>query len=169
MLIRKKLFDELGGFDEDFFAHMEEIDLCWRIQNAGYKLMVEPKSTVYHIGGGTLGAESPHKTYLNFRNNLMMLHKNLPSRRLYSTLVIKMIFDGIAAFKFLLEDGAPHFKAVWQAHIYFYKHLHRRRHLRKEAQQKAIRYYDRNIYKGSLVARYFLWGEKYFSKLKNKF
>ncbi len=118
MLIRKKIFDELGGFDEDYFAHMEEVDLCWRIQNAGFRLIAEPASVVYHIGGGTLDASSPRKTYLNFRNNLLMLHKNLASSKLFYILFIKMILDGIAALRFLILNGPPHFMAVFNAHIF---------------------------------------------------
>ncbi|MEO8147859.1 MAG: glycosyltransferase family 2 protein [Bacteroidia bacterium] len=169
MLIRKKIFDEHRGFDEDFFAHMEEIDLCWRIQNAGYRLMVEPASIVYHIGGGTLDAASPQKTFYNFRNNLLMLHKNLPSSKLYYILFIKLILDGIAALRFLAINGVPHFMAVFNAHIYFYNNLKHRNQIRKSAQEKAVRYYEKNIYKGSLVVQYFLMKRKIFSELKNKF
>ena len=87
--------------DSDFFAHQEEIDLCWRLKNKGYKIMVEPKSVVYHVGGGTLDAGSPLKTYLNFRNNLQMLFKNLPINSLLRIIPIRLILDGIAALTYL--------------------------------------------------------------------
>lgn len=165
MLIRKNIFDELGGFDEDFFAHMEEIDLCWRIQNAGYRLVVEPASVVYHVGGGTLSVLSPRKTYYNFRNNLMMLHKNLPQQKLYSTLFIKLVLDGIAAIKFLFSNGFGHFKAVFNAHMYFYKHYNRRKHIRQQAQKQAIRYHEKNIHSKSIVWEYFITGKKKYNEL----
>ncbi len=162
MLIRKSVFDELGGFDEDFFAHMEEIDLCWRIQNAGYKLMVQPASLVYHVGGGTLSALSARKTYFNFRNNLMMLHKNLPANKLYSTLFLKMILDGLAAFKFLVSNGFQHFLAVLNAHLYFYKHFKRRQLVRHKTQKQIKINYTKNIYSKSLVWTYFVAKKKKF-------
>ena len=103
-LIRKKVFWDLGGFDIDFFAHQEEIDLCWRLKNRGYKVMVNPQSVVYHVGGGTLNSSSPFKTYLNFRNNLFMLYKNLPFLKLLITLLFRLPLDGIAAITFLKKD-----------------------------------------------------------------
>lgn len=164
MLIRKSVFDNLGGFDEDFFAHMEEIDLCWRIQNAGYKLMVQPASVVFHVGGGTLSALSARKTYFNFRNNLMMLHKNLPQSKLYSTLFLKMILDGLAAFKFLISNGTQHFLAVLNAHIYFYKHFKRRQIIRHQTQKKVKLNYTKNILNISIVWSYYVSKKKKFSE-----
>jgi GT2 family glycosyltransferase len=118
--IRKEVFHELKGFDIDFFAHQEEIDLCWRAFNLGYKTKYTSKSVVYHVGGATLDVANPHKTYLNFRNSLFMLIKNLPSKKLIQILFFRMVLDGIAAFKFLLQGKFKHFLAVGKAHFHFY-------------------------------------------------
>ena len=122
IFIRSASFREINGFDEDFFAHQEEIDLCWRLKNLGYKIMVCPNSVVYHVGGGTLDTESSFKTYLNFRNNLSMLCKNLPLFQLFWILPIRLFLDGIAALSFLINNnkGTPHFLAVAKAHFSFY-------------------------------------------------
>ncbi len=102
MFVRAETFKKAGGFDEDFWAHMEEIDLCWRLKNQGYTIWYEPQSTVYHLGGGTLSYDSPKKLFLNFRNNLWMLYKNLPKNKFYSILFMRMILDGVASVKFLV-------------------------------------------------------------------
>ncbi|WP_424961242.1 glycosyltransferase family 2 protein [Ekhidna sp.] len=117
MLIRSKVFLEAGGFDEDFFAHMEEIDLCWRIHSLGYKIKSIPKSVVYHVGGGTLSKTSPFKTYLNFRNGLSLLIKNLPLSKLLSKIPVRILLDWVAAMKFLLEGRPRHMIAVFKAHF----------------------------------------------------
>lgn len=115
-----EVFRELGGFDEDFFAHQEEIDLCWRVHHKGKQVLCCPESEVYHVGGATLTAANPRKTYLNFRNSLFMLLKNLPDERLYSTLFVRMVLDGVAGVRFLLQ-GKPHLLwAVVKAHFGFY-------------------------------------------------
>lgn len=123
-LIKSELFHELGGFDAAFFAHMEEIDLCWRLQHSGYEIWVEPKSKVYHLGGGTLSYDSPRKTYLNFRNNLFMLVKNQQGFWL-GRLLVRMTWDGIAAWQFLLKGKAQLFFAVFKAHMALYAALPR--------------------------------------------
>ena len=120
MFIRKEVFHELKGFDVDFFAHQEEIDLCWRAFNLGYITKYTSKSSVYHVGGATLDVANPIKTYLNFRNSLYMLVKNLPIRKLFLILCFRMILDGIAAFKFLFQGKVFHFMAVFNAHFSFY-------------------------------------------------
>lgn len=130
MMIRSNVFFELGGFDQDFFAHMEEIDLCWRIQSAGYKIKCLPESVVYHIGGGTLNKTSPFKTYLNFRNGLYLLLKNLPFSSLMIKFPIRCLLDWIAAVKFIFEGTPKHSLAVIRAHaictIYFYRMFRKR-------------------------------------------
>jgi GT2 family glycosyltransferase len=118
--IRKAVYNELKGFDADFFAHQEEIDLCWRAFNLGYIAKYTSKSLVYHVGGATLDVANPRKTFLNFRNSLFMLVKNLPLNQLIQVLFIRMILDGIAAFKFLFKGKLKHFLAVVKAHLYFY-------------------------------------------------
>tara|TARA_B110000444_G_scaffold231517_1_gene239538 strand:+ start:365 stop:1381 length:1017 start_codon:yes stop_codon:yes gene_type:complete len=121
LFVRASHFNEIGGLDEDFFAHQEEIDLCWRLKNKGYKIMVQPKSVVYHFGGGTLNTDSPLKTYLNFRNNLFMLFKNLPTSSLFTTLPTRLVLDGVAALTFLSkEKGLQHVLAIAKSHFSFY-------------------------------------------------
>jgi hypothetical protein len=121
LFARASYFWEVGGLDEGFFAHQEEIDLCWRLKNKGYKIMVEPKSVVYHVGGGTLDAGSPFKTYLNFRNNLKMLFKNLPLPSLFMVIPMRLLLDGVAAFTFLNKPkGIHHLFAIIKAHFTFY-------------------------------------------------
>ena len=121
LFVRSSHFWEVEGLDEDFFAHQEEIDLCWRLKNKGYTIMVNPKSVVYHVGGGTLDAGSPFKTHLNFRNNLYMLFKNLPITSLVTVIPIRLILDGVAAFTFLKQaKGVQHFLMIAKAHFSFY-------------------------------------------------
>lgn len=123
MLVRAEVFTSFGGFDKDFFAHMEEIDLAWRLRNKGYKIMVEPKSVVYHVGGGTLPNNSPRKLFLNFRNSLFMLYKNLPYKRFYLKIFIRMSIDGMIAIIYLLTGRFLYFRAVISAHIAFYNQI----------------------------------------------
>ncbi len=119
MFIRSKDFWEQGGFDETFFAHMEEIDLCWRLNNADRKIYYTGKSSVYHVGGGTL-SNSPNKTYLNFRNSLWMLVRNLPTYKILPVVFSRMVLDGVTAFVFWRYEGFGHFMAILKAHFSFY-------------------------------------------------
>jgi GT2 family glycosyltransferase len=119
LFIKKKYWDEAGGFDEFFFAHMEEIDLCWRLKNMGYKVMYCAQSTVYHVGGGTLNAENPFKTYLNFRNNLLLLKKNLPFGRALFVILMRFWMDLLALLRFLAEGKRKDAWAVSRAHQNF--------------------------------------------------
>lgn len=160
MFVRSSAYKELGGLDDDFFAHMEEIDLCWRMKRAGYKIMVEPFSEVHHVGGGTLSKSNPRKTYLNFRNGLELLIKNLPRKRLISTLLIRMVLDGIAAWKFLLSGQSSDFLAVFKAHMTFYKGI------RKSFSKRNGNYENINsVYQKSIVFSHFLGSVKEFSQL----
>jgi len=121
LFVRATCFDEMNGLDEDFFAHQEEIDLCWRLKNKGYKIMVQPKSVVYHVGGGTLNSGSPFKTHLNFRNNLKMLFKNLPLPYLFMVIPMRLVLDGVAAITFLNQPkGLQHLLAIAKAHFSFF-------------------------------------------------
>jgi len=162
LFVRSRLYHELGGFDEDFFAHMEEIDFCWRMNNAGYKIMYVPDSTVFHIGGGTLPKISWRKTYLNFRNNFILLYKNLPESWLVRVFAVRLLLDGIAAMKFLIQAGFKDFWAVARAHYSFYHSLSKTRQKRKSIKQGSVR----NIYRGSLVIDYFILRKRKFSQLK---
>lgn len=118
--IRSEVFHALNGFDSDFFAHQEEIDLCWRAFNKRYVAKFIPNSVVYHVGGATLDQGSPLKTFLNFRNSLFMLTKNLPKNKLLPILLNRMVLDGFAGFYFLLQGKPKHFFAILKAHFYFY-------------------------------------------------
>ena len=118
--IRSLVYKELNGFDDAFFAHQEEIDLCWRAINKGYKIKYTSESVVYHLGGATLQQGHPMKTFLNFRNSLLMLTKNLPKEKLYTILLGRMILDGIAGIKFLTQGKFKHFWAILKAHAAFY-------------------------------------------------
>lgn len=166
MIIRAAVFHEAGGFDDDFFAHMEEIDLCWRLKNRGWKIGFEPRSIVYHLGGATLSYQSPQKVFLNFRNNLWMLLKNLPKGKLLFTLLIRMVLDGIAAFHFLLTGKFTAFKAVAKAHFEFYKSLKRFLHKRKVLLPHVTVNHHPEIYNGSMVFRFYLKNRKKFSDFK---
>jgi GT2 family glycosyltransferase len=158
-LIRKNIFEELDGFDEDFFAHQEEIDLCWRAFNSNYKVNYVSSSVVYHVGGATLGQGNPKKTFLNFRNSLLMLTKNLPQSNLYKILFIRMILDGVAGFHFLVKGKIKHFFAILKAHYSFYKMFSKVYKKRKIVQKKD--YFKLK----SVVFTHFLNNGKVFEKL----
>ncbi|MDB4126853.1 glycosyltransferase family 2 protein [Flavobacteriales bacterium] len=137
LFVRASHYDEVGGLDEDFFAHQEEIDLCWRLKNKGYKIMVQPKSVIYHVGGGTLNAGSPFKSHLNFRNNLFMLFKNLPTYSLFITIPTRLVLDGVAALTFLnKENSMKHVFAIAKAHFIFYFEIPRLIAKRQKINQK---------------------------------
>ncbi|MEP7263182.1 MAG: glycosyltransferase family 2 protein [Bacteroidota bacterium] len=169
LFIRSDAFHKCNGFDEDFFAHMEEIDLCWRLQHRGYKIMVQPAAEVFHVGGGTLPKTSPHKTYLNFRNNLLMIHKNLDDREWFKVFMIRLFMDGLAGFKFLISGHPADCLSVIKAHFYFYSNYKRRKSIRKKEQQLITTKIIAGIYKRSIVFDYYLYGKKFFSQLKGKF
>ena len=137
LFVRASHFYKIGGFDEDFFAHQEEIDFCWRLKNKGYKIMVQPKSVVYHVGGGTLNEESAFKTHLNFRNNLFMLFKNLPASLIFTTIPTRLMLDGVAALTFLKrKKGLQHILAIAKAHFIFYFEIPKLMAKRKKIVQK---------------------------------
>ena len=162
MFVRADLFHQLGGFDEDFFAHMEEIDFCWRLKNEGYRVMYCPGSKVYHVGGGTLPKASWKKTYLNFRNNFFLLYKNLPSDHLFRVFLLRLLLDGVAAIKFLLQTGFKDFFAVSRAHIHFYRALPNLRQKRKKLRQVSLSM----VYKKSILSDYYLRRKKRFTDLQ---
>ena len=170
LFVRAVAYYKAGGLDDDYFAHMEEIDLCWRLKNFGYKIMVQPKSMVYHVGGGTLNKLSKRKTFLNFRNNLTTFTKNHPPKNLIPKIIIRMILDGVAAFKFLFDGQPKHFFAVIRAHFAYYLWLPKIRRQRKALEQSAgFKYGFDHIYRGNVVAEHFLKGKKKFSELKKGF
>ncbi len=166
LVVRKKLYIESGGLDEDFFAHMEEIDLCWRLKNRGYEMHYVAESKVYHIGGATLTQSNPKKTYLNFRNNLFLLYKNLPQKGLYSTLFKRLLLDGIAAGKFLLSFDIDNFFAVFDAHVSFYSSINKFKKKRKENLSHAVKFDHAEIYNRSIIIDYFFHKKTKYTDLK---
>jgi len=168
LFIRAANFHQVEGFDEDFFAHMEEIDLCWRLKNLGYKVMYCPDSTVYHVGGGTLNKTSSYKTFLNFRNNLMLLLKNHPPNYLYIKIFIRFLLDGIAGLKFLLSGQFNHFIAVIKAHFSFYASFGKTLKKRKQLSQGIKQYTTKAVYLHSIISDYYVRGKKTFTEIDFK-
>jgi GT2 family glycosyltransferase len=162
MFVRAKTFRELNGLDTQFFAHMEEIDLCWRMHRHGYKVYYCGSSSVYHVGGGTLSKNNPRKTYLNFRNNLLMIHKNAGSRR-SSILLFRQVFDLLAALKFLISNGYPDFSAVLKAHKDFSKMKKQYPH---ETAGRIEAFDNSTIFDNSVLWDYYLRNRKTFGGLK---
>jgi GT2 family glycosyltransferase len=170
LFVKSSAFKQVGGFDESYFAHMEEIDLCWRLKNFGYKIFIEPSSVIYHIGGGTLNKLSKQKTFLNFRNNLTTLTKNHPAKNLFFKIIYRMILDGVAAFKFLFDGQPKHFFAVIRAHFAYYLWLPKILKQRKQLKNLPEFKFDmRGVYIGSIVKEYFLQHKKKFNELKSGF
>jgi GT2 family glycosyltransferase len=165
MFIKASAFKLAGGFDGDFWAHMEEIDLCWRLKNSGYKVVYQPLSEVYHLGGGTLSYGSPKKIYLNFRNNLWMLFKNLPKHQFKRIFIIRMILDGVAAVKFILGLNIREFWAVVKAHASFYRNLGKLIGKRKEAQKLVVVKEHSEVYPKSIMWKFFIQKKRKFSEL----
>jgi hypothetical protein len=161
MFVRAELFHKYEGFDDDFFAHMEEIDLCWRMKNFGHKIMVCPESKVFHVGGGTLPKQSSWKTYLNFRNNFSLLYKNLPSNKLFKVFFFRLLLDGVAGLKFMLQGGFQDMFAVVKAHFYFYSNIGKLRKKRKKLKQLEVSH----IYKGNIVIDHYLFRKRKYDEL----
>lgn len=166
LLVRKEKYIEVGGLDADFFAHMEEIDLCWRLKSRGNRILCHPHSTVYHLGGGTLPNNSSRKLFLNFRNNLLMLYKNLPPQKLYTTIIKRMILDGVAAIKFLITMEPSNFWAVVRAHYSFYRMLKKYRK-KREVEISQMSYTNHpQMLSHSIIICYFIRKQRNFSVLK---
>ena len=159
--IKSDLFRELNGFDEDYFAHQEEIDLCWRAQNVGFKIQYIPNSIVYHVGGATLSNLNPKKTFLNFRNSLLNILKNVPNRYLVLLILSRLILDGFAGIKFLIELKPKHTFAILKAHLSFYSLFFKFLRKRKNRKKKTD-YYNHK----SIVWQYFVLGRKKYHQLK---
>lgn len=159
--IRSTVFRELGGFDEDYFAHQEEVDLCWRTQNEGYTIKYVGTSTVYHVGGATLQESNPQKTFLNFRNSLLNVIKNVPKQWFLFVVFSRLILDGVAGIKFLLELRPIHTWAIFKAHLSVYKNFYKFLKKRKTLQKKN----EYNLHT-SIVWQYFILGRKRFRDLR---
>ena len=166
LFIKSECWREVGGLDPDFFAHMEEIDLCWRLKNLGYKVVYCPHAEVYHVGGGTLNAINPYKTYLNFRNNLIILQKNLPLSDAYFRIFIRFFMDFIAWVHFIAEGKTDFAMAVTKAHVHFFKHFRHNARKRTGKQKPFMRHAGQ--YRHSIVYAYFIQKIKHFSNLPNQ-
>ena len=160
LFVRREVYMKLGGLDESFFAHQEEIDLCWRILNKGHKIACIPQSKVYHLGGASLDKSSSKKTFLNFRNNLVMLLKNLPSYAL-PIIFIRMVLDGIAGIKFITEGKISHSFAIFKAHMSFYLKIPST--IMKRRKTAAIS--SKIKYKGFILNDYYIKGHKRFNDI----
>jgi GT2 family glycosyltransferase len=163
MIIRSRVFHEMKGFDEYFFAHQEEIDLCWRIQQAGYSLYSCPASVVYHVGGGTLPKGNSLKTFLNFRNNQIMLYKNLPWSQKWWKIPYRQFLDAVSGWKGLLKGDGGYFLAIFRAHVDFARWLFFKQHKSIFPHKKGGRL--SGLYRGNLVWQHFVKGKKYFSQI----
>lgn len=169
MFIKKHCWDEAGGFDDRFFAHMEEIDLCWRLKNKGYKVMYCAQSEVYHVGGGTLNTENPFKTYLNFRNNLLLLKNNLPAGQASVRIIARFWMDLLALARFLNEGKRKDAWAVSRAHQNFVLHLFSKRQKtagETPVQKRGMSSHLKGMYKHSIVTAFFLKKKTKFTDLK---
>lgn len=164
MFVRSEYFWNLNGLDEDFFAHMEEIDFCWRAKNNGYKVYYEPRSLVYHVGGGTLPKNNPKKTYLNFRNNFFLLFKNLESHRMLSVFIWRFLLDSVAGIKFLMDGQSKDSWAVIRAHFSFYGSFFQLRKKRKKLKQHKVG----QVYQRNIVYEHFIKKINTYSALNSK-
>ena len=160
MFINATLFHEQDGFDEFFFAHQEEIDLCWRLQRNGYLIYTCPQSIVYHVGGGTLPTGSSTKVYLNFRNNLIMICRNMPISQLIWKLPLRIVLDAVSAWKELFSGKPGYWKAVLKAHIAFTRWLFTKKKTVKAGYPEL-----KAVYKGSIVWQYFINKRRIFSEI----
>ena len=160
LFIRKEDFFAQKGFDEDFFAHMEEIDLCWRLKNANRKIMYCGQSTVYHLGGATLQKSNPKKAYLNYRNSLSMYLKNLPKDLLFPIIFSRLTLDGISAIAFLPSQGFPHLWAVFLSHMHFYRDFSKM--YKKRGPHQIRNYFTKKL----TPFQYFVQKRKYYNDLK---
>jgi GT2 family glycosyltransferase len=165
MFIRASAYQNAGGLDGDFFAHMEEIDLCWRLKRLGYAIKVIPRSVIFHVGGGTLPNNNPHKLYLNYRNNLYLLFKNLKTSRIVPILLTRMFLDGLSAIVYLVTGSGNYFMSVLKAHIAFERNIPRlikkRRMFRKTTEIVRIK----EIYRGSILFDYFFRKKRNFNQI----
>ena len=161
---RADIFRMMGGFCGDFFAHMEEIDLCWRMQLAGYKIMVEPRSCVYHLGGGTMPNESPRKLYLNYRNNLSMLYRCAPTWQRLLVAVVRPLTDMLSAVIYLLKGEMPLVKATLKAYGDFIK-MHKKLSSERKIIRSSAKKESSQIYRNSIVVRYMM-GRRTFGDIK---
>ncbi|MGB5360092.1 MAG: glycosyltransferase [Eudoraea sp.] len=160
MFIKSDVFDSLGGFDEDYFAHQEEVDLCWRAQNKGLKVYYVGASYVYHLGGSTLSNMNPKKTFLNFRNSLFSITKNLPRKKAFPIIFVRLFLDGIAAIRFIFQLKPVHSWAILRAHLSYYRHFGEMYKKREKVNFVPLYYITKSI-----VWSYFVYQVKNFNIL----
>lgn len=165
LFIRSADYWDAGGLDEEFFAHMEEIDLCWRLKSRGKRIVCVPQSVVYHIGGGTLNAEHPRKTYLNFRNNLLMLYKNLPHKNIKRVFDVRFYLDNLAAIHLLVQGKYQNAKAITDARTDFRAIQSKFSELRKENILKSVNSLQKEISQHSLIYEFYIKRHKKFSEI----
>lgn len=166
LMVRSDLYHKLGGLDDDLYAHMEEVDLCWRLKNAGYRIGSIGGSTVFHVGGSVISYGSPQKLYYNFRNNLVLLLKNERAGKLLWFLPFRLVLDGVAAFHYILKGQFKSFATIIKAHFHFYGSLGMWLRKRREAKRHRTHRNTCGIYPGSIVWQYFALRKKKFSQLK---
>lgn len=166
LMIRNEVYKNNGGLDGRFFAHMEEIDLCWRLRSRGYRIACVPQSHVYHVGGATLKKENPQKTYLNFRNNLLMIYKNAPDCQLKKIMLFRKVFDNVAALKFLASGDYAAFKAVRKARRDFKAMRSGYDKARAENMKLAVTTCIPEVLKSSILYKYYLGFKHTYSSLK---
>lgn len=165
LIVRTELYKRSGGLDPFFFAHMEEIDLCWRIKNMGYGIRFCWESTIYHIGGGTLPKNDHKKTYLNFRNNIILLYKNLPGGKLFRILFPRIVLDWISMMQFLVKFELRNFYSVLKAHFFLLGHMRSIRNLRAKNLALTKLQTHPEMFQGSMVYHFFIKGNKYYQQL----
>jgi len=164
LFIRRKQWEESGGLDTDFFAHMEEIDLCWRLKNLGYKIVAVPSAKVWHVGGATLSKGKSKKTFLNFRNTLACMAKNMPASQFWIKLIPKLFLDGLAGIRFLLQGKPNHCWAIMKAHFAFYANFRTWWNQRRKISPKPLS----GVYRGNIVFAHFLQKKKTYQELESR-
>jgi len=164
MLIRARSFHQFGGFDEDYFAHMEEIDLCWKLHRDDQRVMYCGAGTIYHVGAGTLAYGNPRKVYLNFRNGLFMIFKHLSLGHLLLRMPLRVMLDGLAALRFFLAGEWASGFAVGRAHVEFFLNIGREMNKRRQLHAQYPRYSREGINAGSIVLDYFVRGRKTYTR-----
>lgn len=165
MFVRASVYHELGGLDRDLYAHMEEVDLCWRMKNAGHRIAYCGASTVYHIGGSVISYGSPQKIFYNYRNSLVLLLKNLPFRKLIWLLPFRLILDGVSGARSLLKGDFKELKAIIKAHWSFFLNFGKWYKKRTQVQRHVTQYTQTAMYPRSIILDYFAKGKKLFTEL----
>ena len=166
MFLRASAYFEAGGLDADFFAHMEEIDLCWRLKRLGYKIIYSPEVTIYHVGGGTLPNNTPRKIFFNYRNNLFLLYKNLPSKNFLAVLLTRLFLDGISSLVYIAQFKISFFWSVMKAHFAFYCNLRTLMIKRRKFKSMEKVSQTGEIFPGGILVRFFMGKQHHFKQLE---